>query len=377
MKKIFYLGYYDTPENKEENRNIVLAATNKMTYIISAIERAGYNVEIVSASQTRNSKKYDKKSIAVGEKSRLVLLRTIPWGNKIRRVFSVLYSKHQLIKYILKNVGKDDTLIVYHSVAYADMVRLLKKIKKFKLVLEVEEIYADVVNSENYRKKEDKLFKIADSYIFSTELLNEKVNKDDKPNTIIYGTYQVEKEQNSKWDDGKIHLVYAGVFALDKGVMTAINTTEFLDSRYHIHIIGFGNKNEVQKVEERVKEISHKCQCKISYDGLLYGDEYIRYIQGCHIGLSPQSKEATFNETSFPSKTLSYLSNGLRVVSIRIKSIENSSVSDLISFYDEDSSVAIAEAIKNIDIEETYDSREIIRNLDRNFVLEINKILGS
>ena len=102
MKKIFYLGYYDTPENKEENRNIVLAATNKMTYIISAIERAGYNVEIVSASQTRNSKKYDKKSIAVGEKSRLVLLRTIPWGNKIRRVFSVLYSKHQLIKYILK-----------------------------------------------------------------------------------------------------------------------------------------------------------------------------------------------------------------------------------------------------------------------------------
>ena len=34
MKKIFYLGYYDTPDNKAENRNIVLAATNKMTYII-------------------------------------------------------------------------------------------------------------------------------------------------------------------------------------------------------------------------------------------------------------------------------------------------------------------------------------------------------
>ena len=45
MKKILYLGYYDTPENRAENRNYVLAATNKMTYICSAINRAGWDVE--------------------------------------------------------------------------------------------------------------------------------------------------------------------------------------------------------------------------------------------------------------------------------------------------------------------------------------------
>jgi hypothetical protein len=54
-----------------------------------------------------------------------------------------------------------------------------------------------------------------------------------------------------------------------------------------MHIIGFGSKKDVEKVEERVKELSQKCECKISYDGLLSGEDYIRYIQSCHIGLSP------------------------------------------------------------------------------------------
>ena len=54
MKKLHYIGYYDMPENKTENRNYVLAATNKMTYICSALNRAGWDVEIVSASGTKN-----------------------------------------------------------------------------------------------------------------------------------------------------------------------------------------------------------------------------------------------------------------------------------------------------------------------------------
>ena len=41
MKKIYYLGYYDIPENSAENRNYVLSASNKMTYIIEATEKCG------------------------------------------------------------------------------------------------------------------------------------------------------------------------------------------------------------------------------------------------------------------------------------------------------------------------------------------------
>ena len=54
MDKIYYLGSYDTVDNKEENRNFALSAVNKMTYIIEAIEENGYSVEVISTSQTKN-----------------------------------------------------------------------------------------------------------------------------------------------------------------------------------------------------------------------------------------------------------------------------------------------------------------------------------
>ena len=132
---------------------------------MDALEKAGYSVNLVSASLTYNCKKYDSKVVDLCENSKLILFKTLPWGNKINRAMSITYSKFQLVKYILKNIGKEDTLVVYHSVSYANIVRLLKKIKKFRLILEVEEIYSDVNKSADDRKIEFRLFDCDDAYI--------------------------------------------------------------------------------------------------------------------------------------------------------------------------------------------------------------------
>ncbi len=377
MSKVFYLGYYDVPENIDENRNVCLAATNKMTYIVSAIEKAGYMVELISVAQTHNPKKYKGKILKICENSNLILFKTLPWGNKFKRIVSSYYSKSQLIKHIFKNVKKGDTLLVYHSVAYADIIRILKKIKNFKLVLEVEEIYADVTHSEKFRQIEQKIFNVADSYIFPTELLEDTLNADKKPSAVIYGTYKTEEVKNSCFNDEKIHVVYAGVFDLDKGVLTAVESAKYLDKNYHLHILGFGTENDTNSVKEKIAHISKEYECKITYHGKLYGEEYLHFIQSCHIGLSPQNNQATFNETSFPSKVLSYLSNGLRVVSVRIKSIESSAVSELISFYDDNSPQALANAIKKIDFSDGYDSRKVVSDLDCKFIKDIGVLLNN
>lgn len=378
MEHIYYLGYYDNDTNKAENRNYVLAATNKMTYIVSVLERAGYSVRLISASQTMNTKSYPEKTVSIGEYSQLTLFKTLPWGNKARRVLSVLYSKYRLVAYMFKNFSKGDTVLVYHSVAYAPLLTFMKKIKKFKLVLEVEEIYADVNGKKNDRKKEYKLFKTADAYVFPTELLNEKLNKENKPNCIIYGTYQVEEDRNCKFDDGKIHAVYAGTFDPRKGgALAAAAAAAELDFNYHIHILGFGGKQEVEMMKETIAELAKSCECGITYDGLLSGEDYIRFIQSCHIGFSTQMPDADFNATSFPSKVLSYLANGLRVVSVKIDAIERSAIGGLMYFYEENTPKAIAEAVKKIDINDPYDSRAAISLLDNQFVLEIKDILES
>ena len=46
----------------------------------------------------------------------------------------VFYSRIQVLKYLSTVLKPEDKVIVYHSVAYANIVRLVKIIKKFKLV---------------------------------------------------------------------------------------------------------------------------------------------------------------------------------------------------------------------------------------------------
>lgn len=376
MKKIFYLGYYDVPENSAENRNVVLAATNKMKYIISVLDNLGYKVSVISAAATKNRKRYSRKHIVLGQNSELLLLKTLSWGNKLQRIISIFYMRFQLFKHLVSTLEKGDSILVYHSVAYAGIVRLAKRIKKFKLILEVEEIYSDVNGSDSDRKKEYKLFKKADAFIFPTELLNEKLNPDNKPYAIIYGTYQIEWDRKCKFDGKKIHCVYAGTFDSRKGgALAAVDAAKYLDSNYHIHILGFGNEKDTSILMNKIEDLSKICACKITYEGLLSGEEYIHFLQSCDIGFSTQNPHAKFNDTSFPSKILSYMANGLHVVSIRIPVVENSAIGKYVSYYERQTPEDIANAVKSVNFTDPYDSRKIIYQLNSEFQYKIKELI--
>lgn len=377
MKKIYYLGYYDTVENKNEKRNIVLAATNKMTYIIEAMEKCKCSVEVVSAAHTSNRKCYPAKNMQIGKNSTLYLFKSTRWGNKIRRIICVLYSRYQYKKYIINNLTSEDTLIVYHSVDYANFIVKAKKKIGFRLVMEVEEIYADVNGNERDRKKEYKVFDAADAYIFPTELLNKKINIKNKPYAIICGTYKAEPDKKVKFNDGKIHIVYAGTFDPRKGgALASVGAAEFLNGDYRLHILGFGSHEDKHKLLKEIERVSKISSCKVSYDGLLSGEEYVNFIQRCDIGLSTQNPSGIYNDTSFPSKILSYMANGLRVVSIRIPAVETSEIGEYMYYYEEQTPQQIANAIKSVDFTKPYYSREIISQLDDQFVIDINRLLG-
>ncbi|MPM36796.1 hypothetical protein SDC9_83398 [bioreactor metagenome] len=222
---------------------------------------------------------------------------------------------------------------------------------------------------------EYKILNIANKYIFSTELLNKRLNKDNKQYSIIYGTYKEEKNLEYKISDNKIHIVYAGTFSIQKGgAFSAIESAAYLPSNYHMHIIGFGNNDEKSKLLNRINELSEVTKATITYDGLLSGEEYIKFMQKCDIGLSTQNPDSIYNLTSFPSKILSYMANGLRVVTIRIKAVELSAIGNSVFYYEEQTPKAIAETIMSIDLNKPYNSRKLIKMLDGAFVNSIRKL---
>jgi glycosyltransferase involved in cell wall biosynthesis len=375
MEKIFYMAYYNST-NSSERRNAVLSSVNKMNYICEALENNGYNTEIVSASGTTEKKFCKSKKVKLTDKTTLKLFSSLPRLNRIVSVIDRVILKTKLFLYMIKNTNKDSIVMVYHSLGYMSLVKRLKKLKGFKLIIEAEEIYGDVIGDEKTSQKEYEFFKIADAFIFPTELLSEKVNTEKKPEVIIYGTYHIEKELPKLFSDGKIHCVYAGTLDPRKGgAIASAESALFLNENYHIHILGFGNEKEKAETLNTIDSISKKSKAKITYDGLLSGEEYIKFIQSCDIGLSTQNPNGKYNDTSFPSKILSYMANGLRVVSVRIPVVEESGIGKCVYYYDEQTPENIAKAIKSIDFSEEYDSRKTIGVLDKAFICDLKTML--
>ena len=99
-------------------------------------------------------------------------------------------------------------------------------------------------------------------------------------------------------------------------------------------------------------------------------------MQSCHIGLCTQDPFAKFTTTSFPSKILTYLSNGLRVVAVSIPSLLEANIHNYVNFYLDQNPKSIADAIKSIDFQQSYNSRKIVDELDKSFTLGIKELIN-
>lgn len=372
---IKYVGFYDLPDSNS-NRVCNLAATNKMDYISSAIVKSGYNVEVISPSWmgTDTKKKYEKQiNIKMDESISVTFCPSWKTSNRVTRNIKILFSLVWLFFYLLWNVKRKEKVLAYHVPWISLPIRAAKFIKRFELILEVEEIYQDVMKVNSFFTTwENKLIDVADSYLLSTDLLVEKI-PENKPYITIYGVYNVKDQLVVPENDGLIHLLYAGIIdSHKKGAFNALESTKYLSDKYHLHIIGFG---ETEKLCSVINMYNKDNKCKVSYDGVLSGVEYIKYCQSCHIGLSTQSMDGSYLKSSFPSKILSYLSMGLRVVSGYIDCVSQSKIGNFISYYNEDNPEEIAKAIMSIDISQNFDSRNIIQNCNKEFINDIQKLL--
>lgn len=377
-----YLCYYDYNQGGHPSRSNPPASATKIRYIANCLAEIE-PTEIISASGVLGT---NSDSARVDYITKQLLIRyffSMGRKNKILGKLGTALVQMQLLLYLLFNVSKNETIIVYHSLAYMNLVQIAKKIKGFRLILEVEEIYADVIGNTKIRQKEIAAIKKANAYIFPTQLLNAKLNEEGKPAIIIHGTYQVESKMTSidtdktKVDERRIvHCVYAGTFDPRKGgAAAAAAAAAFLPSNYHMHILGFGTEAEKKAMQDTINTIAEKSKAKVTYDGLLTGEDYIRFIQGCDIGLSTQNPDAAFNATSFPSKILSYMANGLRVVSVRIPAIEQSEVGKMLYYYDKQTPEEIAQAIVSVNMKDKYNSRKTIQNLDEKFKVDLRELL--
>ncbi len=377
MKKVVYIAQILNREKGRE-RHAVAAADLQATYLSEILDSIGYEVEILSPNIPLCGTKIIQKQRGFVKK----------FSDHVSvHYFDCLFSKNRLIqaafrrliilptyKYIKKN--KDAIFIIYHSRLLYSFYRMLER-KQVRFILELEEIYADVSRDNTMRAREIREISRADAYILPSIPLAEEITNG-KRYILYHGTCRHERKISRGFEDGLIHIVYAGTFDVRViGDMSFINVARFLDERYAIHILGFGvRQSDTDRVVNEVMKMQGLA-CKVTYEGMLFGDDYIRFIQSCDIGLFTRNPDDLDNKTSFPSKIMSYLSNGLRVVSIRVDSIEKSEVKNLIYFCDSNNPEDIAKTIRSIDFAERYNPQEELQLIENKLRDNLAEMLSS
>lgn len=388
MKKIKYIVSYDVQSNHKENRVNVLASSNKIDYIVTVLNDLGYQVELISTSQTLNKKCYPGKEIKIGQN----VLRLFPttWrGGVFFKCLNAAIMRLNIWNYLRKNVSFGEKVIIYHSAGNMWILDYLKKHKKAYVIEEVEEIYGEIFQNRKLAEKEKKKLQIADSYIYPTILLDTVVNKNQKPSLVVHGAYVnteynrrtqegnvFENDDSAFFENGKYHVGYTGILDPQKGCLAIVKAAEHLDENYHIHILGFGSQSEIDVLNDCISETRKKTTCLITFDGVRSGAAYEEYLKKLDLGICPVDSQKDFILTQFPSKVISYMVNGLPVLCSNIETVKTSNVADAVMFYHGDEPKDIAEAIAVARKQMRHvDARKIINECHEKFIKEIGVLL--
>lgn len=382
MKIIKWVTQYDVVAS-DEARIYGLSSKDKTDYICSALIKNGWNIEIISAAITGREKGYyRKKNIIISTGITLNQFATFGAKTKMGKALSKMYSVFQLFNYLLFNLKKGETIILSHSLISAMPVLLAKKIKKFVLILDFGEEYNKVKKGNIlYQWAEPRLIKCADKFIFGNDLMANLYGIEPENYIVVYGQYinsSNTKKKKKKTTDNKIHLVYAGIISeSEKSAFRAIELGRYLDNNYVIHILGEIGKGSEVFFHSCIEKVNKMNNCIVIYEGVKTGNDYIDQMLQYDIGLNLRLIDEKYNNFSFPSKILSYLNVGLRVVSSKINSVMISEVSSLIYYFKENTPNSIVETIRDIDLNEPYDPISKLEKMDKALVNNINYLILS
>lgn len=376
---IFYVGTYGTPAIMDRQPMATMSQNAKMAYIISVIKKLGNNIKVVSVVsghkfglRRRLENKVDEKETDIFLESLDIPIKGISKVCAFQRICS-------LFLFLVFNVKKSDTVLVYNTQVFSVPVRLAKKLKKFRLILEIEEfLYLDHTKKINAKRssQEKKLINVADGYILVNNLMSKHIDET-KPYAVAYGGYDIPPRTKERLADGNIHIVYAGGIDALRRVDVAVKAMEFLPENYRLHILGQGPKKDISDLMKCINEVNGASNLqKVKYEGCLLGRQYDEFLQSCHIGINMQMIGAPIEEFAYPSKISSYLGRGLNVVSGSLKSIESSPFAKGISFFQENTPEAVAKAILSCDKRSYDDQVQLIKEAEKSFYSGLEKLMS-
>lgn len=365
--KLFYFGYYTGNSNPNGFLEFP-GCSNKMSYIINCMKINNIAIDVICLGESKENITHKSQSIKIDSLENNFFVGTTSF-----KLFSKIYLYLQIISILIFKVKKTDTVIFYHSYYLLFLFKFIKIFKKYNFIIEVEESYkAAWGKSDSEINNEIKNLKGADAYIYVNDLLPNFI-ENTKPYVVCYGNYEVKDSLSTKKRNNKKRIVYAGLISEKDAsdIYLALNAMKYLDDSYSLSILGYGSDYALIKLKQYIveKDLSNN----VVYEGFLKGDDYINFLNNCDFAINPRFLSDNLSDYTFPSKVLAYLSVGLPVVSTPIRCIEESKVSDLISFSESADPLSFSNAIKKLNL--NTNPVFTIESLDKEFIVDLKRLL--
>lgn len=252
------------------------------------------------------------------------------------RYLRAITSAVFLFAYLLRNAEPTDVVLTYNFTPFiAFPVLTAKLFKRFKLIIDYEELYSKIYKKSLAGFFEKLGIRSADAFIACSRIISSNLEKYRKPVCVSsgYSFWAEEFSANSNLDtSGHIHqdpfVLYSG--RLDKigGIMNLIQAF-FEASPLEAKLVITGSGPETSHIERIATENK-----KVLFLGNVSMSELKVLLSKDCVCVNPIDPTSSYSTFSFSSKVTWWLSMGKVVLSTEARSVIDSDFSGFLHFYD-------------------------------------------
>ena len=271
-------------------------------------------------------------------------------------------------KAIRKHKNDQKTVVICDCLNRSNTVGMVEgaKRKGLPVVMIVTDL-PDYQFDEQTAEKYNELLSKADGYIFLTEQMNERVNKQNKPYIVLEGhsdcsLAEVKPEEKYETVNGKKVIVYAGSIKKLYGIQNLVEG--FLKANIEnaeLQIFGDGD------YRAELEELCKTCE-NVKYMGVRPNSEVVEIEQRAALLVNPRPTAPEYTKYSFPSKNMEYMVSGTPVLTTKLPGMPKEYYPHIYTV-DEDTADGIAQAVERV-FSDTLNERIEKGKKARDFVLE-------
>ena len=232
----------------------------------------------------------------------------------LRQLMIMMGAKKAVKKY----KATEKTVVICDCLNRSNAIGMLKgaKKRKFPVIMIVTDI-PDFQFDPKAAAKCNKMIEKADGYIFLTEQMNERLNKNGKPYIVLEGHSDgdlstISKEEKWERQNGKKVVLYAGSIKRLYGIQNLVEG--FLQANIpetELYVYGDGDYRE--ELEEVCKN-----NPSVRYMGIHPNADIVAAEQRAALLVNPRPSEPEYTKYSFPSKNMEYMVSGTPVLTTKL-----------------------------------------------------------